>query len=112
MFVWGYEAKSANVTAQASDACPRCKNVTSHSIRVEWQIVHLYVYIRQVRWERWIAKCLNCGTEHEMEAAAVEAAKMLPTADPIPILDRYGAAFALVAIGAFLTLLWWLRRDA
>jgi hypothetical protein len=111
MFVRGYETKSANVTANASDVCPRCKSVTSHTIRVEWQIVHLYVYIRQVRWERWIAKCLNCGTEHLMEPVAVETARMLPTADPIPIFDRWGGAIALVVIAAFLALLWWLRND-
>lgn len=112
MFVWGYETKSANVAAHVSDRCPRCQGVTSHTIRVDWEIVHLYVYARQVRWERWFATCVSCGTEHEMEHAAIEMAKRLPTADPIPLFDRYGGAMVFGAIVAFFALLSWLGADA
>lgn len=116
---WGYETKSANVAAQASDTCPRCQKATSHAIRVEWEVVHLYFYLRRVRWERWFARCLSCGDEHQLEHSAVGTAKRLPTADPIPLFDRYGWLMVFGAVALFVAFLYffdavwsWFGKDA
>ena len=101
MFIWGYETKEANIPATATDACERCGKVTSHSVRAEWQIAHLYVLLRSVRWERWFAKCLVCGTEHMLPPKTARAVRRMPKADPVPFWDRHGGELlGLIVVGA------------
>lgn len=98
MLIWGYETKEAKVSAPASDACPRCGVVTPHIVRVEWEIVHLYVYLRSVRWERWFAKCIVCGEKHQLSGKAIEAVRRQLKADPIPFWDRNGAGVVVIFV--------------
>ena len=107
MFIWGYQTKTTDIPASANDYCERCGKVTAHSVRAEWEIAHLYVYLRSVRWERWFAKCSLCGTEHQLSPALAKAVRRMPKADPIPFWDRHGGeVLGLIVVAAIAWVTW------
>lgn len=103
MLVWSYETRTTDISASATDSCQRCKAITPHSVRVEWQTASLYVWLRSIRWERWFAKCTKCGTEHQLSAEITKAVKKLPKADPIPFWDRHGGEVLGIVVLAVIT---------
>jgi len=98
MFVWGYIDKEVPIAAEVSDKCPRCQVMTPHHLKCEYQIVHLYVWLRSVKSEKTIATCDRCGLRTELVGEKRGLIDRLPSGDPIPIFDRYGSNLLVLLV--------------
>lgn len=88
--IWGYRTMQASPDTTVSILCPKCNADTQHTLSVEWEIAHLYVFLRSVRWEKWRAHCTSCGIEHLLPKKIIHVVRRIPRTDPIPFFDRHG----------------------
>jgi hypothetical protein len=98
MIIWGSGGGAVDLGAADTRACPTCEKDRQFKIILLYKYAHLY-YLRWVTEKKYHLACDVCNRGWELNTAEVES-KL--EKNPIPFMTRYGWAFLVGIVGAFI----------